>query len=262
VQLTTRAQLGFPPTAAAAMATARGVKIHYEGSPVPTSLLGDHTQCVSLWQTIRRVHLADPVQHWVDIAYNLGVCPHGTVLEGRGAGRRSGANGSETLNTGHYAVCALLGDTGLTSPTDAMLHGLRDAIEHLQGHGAGTEVLGHRDGYATSCPGGPLYAWVQAGAPRPGGTVPAPAPKPTPPPPAKTSAPAYVEPLHRGDSGPLVRQWQQRMRDRGWPITVDGRFGPATEAIARAFQAEKRLTVDGIVGPITWAAAWTAPITH
>jgi hypothetical protein len=88
------------------------------------------------------------------------------------------------------------------------------------------------------------------------------APKPTPAPPAKASAPAFVRTLRRGDSGTPVRTWQRRMRDRGWPIAVDGRFGPATEAVVRAFQTEKHLIDDGVVGPITWAAAWTAPITH
>ncbi|NJQ04299.1 LysM peptidoglycan-binding domain-containing protein [Streptomyces lonarensis] len=30
-------------------------------------------------------------------------------------------------------------------------------------------MRGHRDGIATECPGGELYAWVRAGMPRPGG---------------------------------------------------------------------------------------------
>lgn len=58
-----------------------------------------------------------------------------------------------------------------------------------------------------------------------------------------------------------LRMWQQRMRDRGWPITVDGRYGDNTKSVAKAFQAEKGLTVDGKIGPQTWAAAWTAPVT-
>lgn len=64
-----------------------------------------------------------------------------------------------------------------------------------------------------------------------------------------------------GDSGDDVRQWQQRMADRGWTIGVDGIFGPESENVCRQFQAEKGLDVDGIVGPNTWAASWTAPVT-
>jgi Putative peptidoglycan binding domain len=57
--------------------------------------------------------------------------------------------------------------------------------------------------------------------------------------------------------GPDVRMWQEQVRDRGWPIAVDGAYGPATEALCRQFQAENGLAVDGVVGRRTWAAAWT-----
>lgn len=71
----------------------------------------------------------------------------------------------------------------------------------------------------------------------------------------KASVSGYFS--HRSD----LARWQQRMKDRGWAIGVDGLYGPQTERIARAFQAEKGLVVDGAIGPITWAAAWTAPVT-
>lgn len=53
-----------------------------------------------------------------------------------------------------------------------------------------------------------------------------------------------------------VQQWQQRMKDRGWDIDVDGLYGPASESIARQFQQAKDLAVDGIVGPETWEASF------
>jgi hypothetical protein len=36
-------------------------------------------------------------------------------------------------------------------------------VFYLRDHGAGNEIKGHRDGYATSCPGDALYALVKSG---------------------------------------------------------------------------------------------------
>jgi peptidoglycan hydrolase-like protein with peptidoglycan-binding domain len=73
---------------------------------------------------------------------------------------------------------------------------------------------------------------------------------------------------YHGHSSDL-RVWQQRMKDRGWDIIVDGLYGPKgatkpignTASIAGAFQRQKGLTVDKEIGLQTWNAAWTAPIT-
>jgi lysozyme len=67
--------------------------------------------------------------------------------------------------------------------------------------------------------------------------------------------------LRRGLDGEDVRQTQSRLAERGWGIAVDGRFGPKTDAIVRSYQSEKALVVDGVVGPVTWEALWTGPIT-
>ena len=55
--------------------------------------------------------------------------------------------------------------------------------------------------------------------------------------------------------------WQKRMAYRGWKITPDGLWGDETRRVALAFQKEKGLSQDGLVGPETWNAAWTSPIT-
>ncbi|WP_406444611.1 N-acetylmuramoyl-L-alanine amidase [Streptomyces sp. NBC_01613] len=172
MKLVTRAQLGWPASAAPTQTSTKGVKVHYEGTEVSTKLLTDHAACIAEWQAIRKSHLANTKENYSDIAYNYGACPHGYLLEGRGIGKRTGANGNQPLNIAHYAIVGLVGDEGLTQPNDAMLGAIRDGIELLRQHGAGTEIKGHRDGYATACPGGPLYAWVKKGAPRPAGTTP------------------------------------------------------------------------------------------
>ena len=60
--------------------------------------------------------------------------------------------------------------------------------------------------------------------------------------------------LRRGDSGLAVKRLQSLLRAEGQTVNVDGLFGVATEAAVRAFQTATHLTVDGIVGPKTWAA--------
>ncbi|MFJ6566214.1 peptidoglycan-binding protein [Streptomyces sp. NPDC091292] len=172
MKLVTRKTLGWPASAAPTQTSTKGVKVHYEGTPVSTKLLKDHDACVAEVRAIRASHLANKRENYSDIAYNYLACPHGYLFEGRGIGRRTGANGNQDLNRAHYAICGLVGSEGLTQPTDAMLSAIRDGIELLRKHGAGDEIKGHRDGYATACPGGPLYAWVQKGAPRPDGGIP------------------------------------------------------------------------------------------
>jgi peptidoglycan hydrolase-like protein with peptidoglycan-binding domain len=53
-----------------------------------------------------------------------------------------------------------------------------------------------------------------------------------------------------------VRVWQEKMRERGEEISVDGSFGEESERCARTLQEEAGLAVDGVVGPETWIAAW------
>ncbi|WP_245642644.1 peptidoglycan-binding protein [Nonomuraea candida] len=182
-------------------------------------------------------------------------CPHQKVFEGRGLHRLPAANGPG-LNAGHYAVLGLVGNSGLVQPPDAMLHAILDAIEHARQNGnAGKEIKGHRDGFATDCPGEPLYAWVKRGAPRPGGN----GDPPTPP-----AAPAFpgrllrYPPVLRGQD---VRTWQARMRERGWDLAVDGAYGSESREVCLRFQRQQGIADDGIVGPVTWRLTWEAPLT-
>jgi len=60
-------------------------------------------------------------------------------------------------------------------------------------------------------------------------------------------------PVTKGDD---VRAWQQRMRDRGATIDVDGAYGRQSDKACRALQKETGQPVDGVVGPATWDAAF------
>ncbi|RKS06785.1 peptidoglycan hydrolase-like protein with peptidoglycan-binding domain [Nocardiopsis sp. Huas11] len=211
-------------------------------------------------------------------------CAHGYVMEGRGLFRTQAAQpgGNST-----YYSCSLA--TGPKDPiTAAQVNAVRQLRAWLmepQSSIAGT-VKGHRDFVSTSCPGQKAYDMVRDGTFRKAAKWgddapdederPAPAPDPPRPPGPGTEAPPF--PLPSGHafgprSGPDwqvsgyyshredLRRWQRRMRDRGWVITPDGLYGDQTEAVTRAFQREKQLGVDGLIGARTWAAAWTATIT-
>jgi Putative peptidoglycan binding domain/N-acetylmuramoyl-L-alanine amidase len=196
-------------------------------------------------------------------------------------------NGNSTYNSveteGYH-------DEPLTAAQESMLarlytwgaqtYGWNNLLAEAPGDdGFGWHGMGGSDwGGHTSCPGdlrqprrGPILAVAFGGAPAPTPTPPAPAPSPG-------TAPAFPYPAsdylgqpssdpccHSGYYGGAdqtnVATWQQQMAARGWSIGVDGMFGPSSESICRQFQQEKALGVDGLVGPQTWAASWTAPVT-
>lgn len=58
--------------------------------------------------------------------------------------------------------------------------------------------------------------------------------------------------IAQGATGPDVGSAQGLLIARGHPVSVDGQFGPQTDAAVRALQSSRGLAVDGIVGPHTW----------
>ena len=52
-----------------------------------------------------------------------------------------------------------------------------------------------------------------------------------------------------GDQGQEVAEIQRALADSGYDISVDGDFGPATEAALKSYQKEHGLEVDGLAGP-------------
>lgn len=62
--------------------------------------------------------------------------------------------------------------------------------------------------------------------------------------------------LKKGMEGSDVIVMQQKLIEKGYSVGktgADGKFGPATLAALRKFQADKGIVVDGICGPVTWS---------
>ena len=77
---------------------------------------------------------------------------------------------------------------------------------------------------------------------------------------------ALIITVREGSTGPAVRAVQDQVNFRnnrnGHTLTVDGIFGPMTQAAVRAFQQGvafdvRGFPVDGTVGPLTWQALVT-----
>ncbi|GIH69429.1 peptidoglycan recognition protein family protein [Sphaerimonospora thailandensis] len=256
--IVTRAEWGAraPKGTYSTLGSTKGTKVHYTGGRVDPRIIDDHDRCVELVRDIQAFHMDG--HGWIDIGYSLVACPHRLVFTGRGPHRLPAANGPG-LNTGHYAVLALVGNEGLVQPSDEQLHAILDAIDYLRAQGgAGHEIKGHRDGYSTDCPGGPLYSWIQRGAPRPGGTTTRPAASAMQPKPG-TRAPAWpgrllrYPPLTRGAD---VYTWQRQAKKLGYDLDIDGAYGPQSRGVCRRLQRAHGLDDDGIVGPLTWKATF------
>jgi peptidoglycan hydrolase-like protein with peptidoglycan-binding domain len=65
----------------------------------------------------------------------------------------------------------------------------------------------------------------------------------------KLVKPALKGALKNGSKGEQVKYLQQQLG-----LTIDGTFDGKTHAAVVAFQKKKKLTADGIVGPLTWKA--------
>ncbi|MFH7028662.1 MAG: peptidoglycan-binding protein [Heteroscytonema crispum UTEX LB 1556] len=58
--------------------------------------------------------------------------------------------------------------------------------------------------------------------------------------------------LRFNDSGDAVRVLQRLLLNNRYSVQLDGYFGALTETAVKAFQSQRNLTADGVVGPRTW----------
>lgn len=60
--------------------------------------------------------------------------------------------------------------------------------------------------------------------------------------------------LRIGANGAAVTELQKALVAAGYPVGIDGSFGPGTQNAVKDFQAANGLVADGVVGRATWAA--------
>jgi peptidoglycan hydrolase-like protein with peptidoglycan-binding domain len=60
--------------------------------------------------------------------------------------------------------------------------------------------------------------------------------------------------VQNGNQGHPIRTLQFLLRAHGHNLTVDGMFGPATEAAVKVFQTSNGMTADGITSAQTWSS--------
>lgn len=122
--------------------------VHYSEGPTNQSVRG-----------IQDFHM--DVRGWSDIGYNFLVDVSGRIYEGRGW-LVVGAHAPDH-NTSGIGVCMIGRDGDSTPAAKRSIRALYD--EAVRRKGGNLDKLGHRDVFATSCPGYELYAWVRAGMP-------------------------------------------------------------------------------------------------
>lgn len=169
VNVISRAAWGarYAPSSTVASTSRVAFMVHHTVS-VPKS----HDDCPSLLRQIERQHHG---QWGYSIGYNLLACPHGSVYEGCGIGRR----GQHCPNWNTKAVgVALLGDGRQAVPAEAKaaFKGVYVWLSDLWGRYL--EPLGHRDKRQTECPGSVLYQWAKSELITWPGPIPTPQPSP------------------------------------------------------------------------------------
>lgn len=212
----------------------RGITLHWAGTHMGVYRPGQYPGVV---RGIERFH--EVTRGWKDIAYNWLVDPHGGIYEGRGEFKRSAANGTNTGNSAHEAICYLGGEGDPV--TDLAIDATANLIFWRRRRGVGDELVPHSHWKATQCPGDVWRGILSGNFVE------------TPP----TVSAKYrwsVRPtMRRGSKGLHVAEWQIRLRAvTGKDLGQRGEFGPYTEEITKEFQSGvPHLVVDGIAGPLT-----------
>jgi hypothetical protein len=136
-----------------------GICQHWFGAPKAAAT---HAGCPALLRSVQRSHQQG---EYADIAYNFGVCPHGTVYELRGWRFQTGANGTSDANQRFIAFVYMAG-TGdpLTKKGQAALEALyAEAFDR----GVAVKAITHGSITGSACPGPAVKKWLASGAWKP-----------------------------------------------------------------------------------------------
>lgn len=154
MQIISRSQWGARPPRSSPVAVSwpRGGKlwVHYSDGPPPANNVESEKATV---RGIQAFHQG-AARGWNDIGYAYLIAPSGRIYEGRGRGVLAAhcpGHNSEA------SVC-LMWKSGDQLPPKAALDSIMALGAHL---GLGT-LAGHREGFATSCPGNAVMAWIKA----------------------------------------------------------------------------------------------------
>ena len=230
-----------PPTAALTpMTQPDGWVVHYVGAvypPTPTI-----TQGKAQWARLQQGAFdGDNGETYIDIPYNFGIDLAGRIYEGRGWQFKGAANGSTNYNAHAWSVCVMCG------PGQAISDVVKAALSWLTQEGARrvaavSYVKGHRDVYATACPGDPLYAYVPhlnahlhdpQNVPHVDWDAIAKL--------VKWQQRCKARPLTRGMNNPDVRVMNDLLAAHGYNRVVGSGYGRRSEAAIYAFKVAKNL---------------------
>ncbi|MFI0985015.1 N-acetylmuramoyl-L-alanine amidase [Streptomyces exfoliatus] len=197
--------------------------VHYHGG-VPA-----HSTGVAVPREVEKIHLS---QNWAGTGYTFMVDQDGVVYEGRGWGLQ-GAHCPDHNVSGFGVYVAIGGEQKPSAKALASVRALYD--EACRKTGRSLAKKGHKDGYATACPGVHLHQWVKDGMPVPKAAEPEKPKPPTPKPDSKIVAlKSAVKP---GARHAQVEELQRLLVKAGYgPIkgAYTTFYGPETQrAVAR-----------------------------